>query len=224
MSQDAANDTLREMLVRGLDSLGLALPAVAHQRLLDYLAQLQKWNKAYNLSGIRDPHDMLVLHLLDSLAVASHLGPQEDSIADVGTGAGLPGIPLAIACPDKRFLLIDSNSKKTRFMFQTATLLGLDNVEVVHSRVQDYESDPQVAIVVSRAFASLTDFVTRCAPLLQPDGRFLAMKGLLPEAEIAQLPPGYRVVACHPLRIPGAAVSRHLLDIRAPETGRQGQA
>jgi 16S rRNA (guanine527-N7)-methyltransferase len=155
---------------------------------------------------------MLDLHLLDSLALAPFI--DAELIADVGTGAGLPGIPLAICFPEKQFRLLDSNSKKTRFIFQTAALLGLRNVEVIHSRAEDYESHPQVAIVTSRAFASLRDFVVRCDHMLAESGKFLAMKGLIPEEEIAELPAQYTVAAIHPLSLPGSSHVRHVLDIR----------
>lgn len=203
---------LAARLDAGLRDLRLALPVIVREQLLGYLEQLHKWNKAYNLSGIRDIQDMLDLHLLDSLALAPFV--DADSIADVGTGAGLPGIPLAICFPEKQFRLVDSNSKKTRFIFQTAALLGLRNVEVVHSRAEDYESKPQVAIVTSRAFASLSDFVERCEHMLASDGKFLAMKGLIPEDEIAALPARFTVTAIHPLSLPGHTHARHVLDIR----------
>lgn len=203
---------LSSRLEAGLRDLGLQLPQEATGQLLAYLEQLHKWNKAYNLSGIRNPQDMLDLHLLDSLALAPFI--DASPVADVGTGAGLPGIPLAICFPATQFRLIDSNSKKTRFIFQTAALLGLRNVEVIHSRVEDYESEPQVAIVTSRAFASLRDFVLRCDHLLAHRGKFLAMKGLIPDEEIAALPPQYQVAAIHPLSLPGSNHVRHVLDIR----------
>lgn len=198
----------------GLHGLKLSLSATACDQLLGYLEQLHKWNKAYNLSGIRNIQDMLDLHLLDSLALAPFI--DAELIADVGTGAGLPGIPLAICFPDKQFRLLDSNSKKTRFIFQTAALLGLRNVEVIHSRAEDYESHPQVAIVTSRAFAALRDFVVRCDHMLAdtPGSKFLAMKGLIPEEEIAALPARYTVAAIHPLSLPSSSHVRHVLDIR----------
>lgn len=199
-------------LEAGVRALGLELPADAIPQLLAYLEQLHKWNKAYNLSGIRKIEDMLDLHLLDSLALAPYV--DGTPVADVGTGAGLPGIPLAICFPDKQFRLIDSNSKKTRFIFQTAALLGLRNVDVIHSRAEDYECDSQVAIVTSRAFASLHDFVLRCDHMLSERGKFLAMKGLIPHDEIAALPAQYEVAAIHPLSLPGTSHVRHVLDIR----------
>ena len=208
----ARDPALASRLDAGLHALQLSVPAPAREQLLAYLEQLHKWNQAYNLSGIRELRDMLDLHLLDSLALAPFI--DTSPIADVGTGAGLPGIPLAICLPEKHFRLIDSNSKKTRFIFQTAALLGLRNVEVIHCRAEDYESESRVAIVTSRAFASLRDFVLRCDHMLANDGKFLAMKGLVPRDEIAALPAQYEVAAIHPLSLPGSGHVRHVLDIR----------
>lgn len=212
----ARDPALVSRLDAGLRELRLDLSSDAREQLLVYLEQLHKWNQAYNLSGIRELTAMLDLHVLDSLALAPYI--DADPVADVGTGAGLPGIPLAICYPEREFRLIDSNSKKTRFIFQTAALLGLRNVEVVHGRAEHYESKSQVAIVTSRAFASLRDFVERCSHMLIQDGKFLAMKGLVPEAEIADLPAQYTVAAIHPLTLPGSTHVRHVLDIRrAPQ-------
>jgi 16S rRNA (guanine527-N7)-methyltransferase len=203
---------LEQTLNAGINELGLTVPHASRQKLLSYLSQLHKWNHAYNLSGIKNINEMLTLHILDSLAIAPLI--EGELIADVGTGAGLPGLPLAICFSDKKFILIDSNSKKTRFIFQTANLLELHNVQVVHNRVEDYDCQQQVDIVTSRAFSSLTDFVTGSQHLLQQQGKFLAMKGRVPEDEIAALPEKFSAVAIHPLNIPGAQISRHVIDIR----------
>lgn len=203
---------LQETLASGVNAIGLKLDASTQERLLDYLLQLHKWNQAFNLSGIKHLNDMLTLHLLDSLVLAPFIDGER--IADVGTGAGLPGFPLALCFPEKHFFLIDSNSKKTRFIFQTAALLNVKNITVIHSRVEDYASQPQVDIVTSRAFASLADFVKGCRHLVTDSGKFLAMKGLYPKAEIDDLPAGFQVCAVHPVKVPGVAAERHILEIR----------
>lgn len=204
---------LRGILQDGLREVGLDAPPEACDRVLAYAALLQKWNQAYNLTGIRDPLASLRLNILDSLVMLPWC--KGASLADIGTGAGLPGIPLAIFRPDLKVLLIDSNSKKTRFMFQAKTELGLDNVTVWQGRVEDYASGAQVAIVTSRAFASLADFVRASRHLLAPSGVFLAMKGQYPRDEIDALPAGFRVSAVHALRVPGVAAERHLVEITA---------
>lgn len=202
---------LLDTLAAGIRQIGLVVDSSTQERLLDYLLQLHKWNQAFNLSGIKQLDDMLSLHLLDSLVLAPFI--DGECIADVGTGAGLPGFPLALCFPEKHFLLIDSNSKKTRFIFQTAAMLEVKNITVIHSRVEDYASQPQVDIVTSRAFASLADFVNGCRHLLSGSGKFLAMKGLYPTAEIAELPPGFQVSAVHKVDVPGVAAERHILEI-----------
>lgn len=205
------NQKLATMLETGLVAAGLEANPAVTAKLLAYLELLAKWNKAYNLTGIKNKEDMLFLNILDSMVLAPYV--DKARIADVGTGAGLPGIPLAIYHPDKQFILIDSNSKKTRFIFQAVVTLGLANVTVVHSRVEDYASQPQVDIVTSRAFASLADFVQGCHHLLSPAGKFLAMKGLYPSNEIAGLPDTVRVSAVHPLKVPGLDAERHVVEI-----------
>jgi len=202
---------LASLLATGLQSLQLELAPAVQARLLDYVALLAKWNAAYNLTAVRDPEQMITRHLLDSLTIIPLL--HGNRIVDVGSGAGLPGIPLALAEPERRFVLLDSNGKKTRFMVQALTTLELANAEVVQARAEDYRPSEGFSTVVSRAFASLANFVTITEHLAAPDGRWLAMKGAVPETEIEALPAGFRVEAVHPLRIPGLDAERCALEI-----------
>ena len=198
-------------LRRGCETLGLALESGQEALLLAYLELLQKWNNAYNLTAVRDPEQMVTRHLLDSLAIAPQLRGQ--NVIDVGTGAGLPGIPLAILYPQRNFSLLDSNGKKTRFLFQVKTALRLDNMRVHHQRVESFRpSDPYDA-VLSRAFASLTDMVAGCRHLLAASGRFFAMKGAYPTEELAALGPACELIAVHELQVPGLAEQRHLVEM-----------
>lgn len=206
------SNRLQNTLADAVSTLQLSLSVDTQQQLLAYLQQLHKWNQAYNLSGLHDLDEMLTLHIIDSLTVLPFFDGKR--VADIGTGAGLPGMVLAICQPENEFFLVDSNSKKTRFMFQTAAALRLRNVHAVHARVEGYAIQPQVAIVTSRAFASLRDFVESSQHLLEESGRLLAMKGHYPEVELAELPPGFALHASHSLQVPGTTVTRHLLDIR----------
>lgn len=199
-------------LQQATEELQLRLTGGQQEQLLTYLAALHKWNRAYNLSGLQDPEQMLTLHVVDSLTVLPFI--TAGAVADIGTGAGLPGLVLAICRPDLQFFLIDSNGKKVRFLFQTAHALGLSNVQAIQARAEGYAITPQVAIVLSRAFASVRQFVETSQHLLAPDGRLLAMKGQYPAAELAELPADFSLAASHVLRVPGSAVTRHLLDIR----------
>jgi 16S rRNA (guanine527-N7)-methyltransferase len=192
----------------GIIKLGLDLPQEIEQQLLDYLALLQKWNKAYNLTAIRQPSEMVVKHLLDSLSILSFIA-QGKRVIDVGTGAGLPGMVIAIAQPECSVTLLDSNGKKIRFLRQVAAELKLENVEMLHSRVEDCTA--QFDIVTSRAFASLADMVQGSGQLLAGDGEFFAMKGLVPHAEISALPAGVIVKEIVPLKIPFLNEERHLV-------------
>lgn len=198
-------------LAPGLKALGTALPAGGEARLLAYVELLARWNQAYNLTAIRDPGEMLTKHVLDSLAVLPFVaaGP----CADVGTGAGLPGIPLAIARPEVRFTLLDSNGKKTRFVTQAVAELKLGNVDVVQARTEAWEPVEPFPQVLSRAFASLADFAKLAGGLAAPSGRLLAMKGADPREEIAALPAGFRLVAVHPLKVPGLDAERCLVEL-----------
>ena len=203
----------------GCTSLGLALESEQETKLLAYLELLTKWNKAYNLTAIREPGQMVVRHLLDSLAMASHL--RGENVIDVGTGAGLPGIPLAILYPQRSFSLLDSNGKKTRFLFQVKTALCLDNMQVHHQRVESFRPHEPYDAVLSRAFASLSDMVAGCRHLASATGRFFAMKGAYPSQELAELDPACKVVAVHELEVPGLAEQRHLVELMIQEKGER---
>jgi 16S rRNA (guanine527-N7)-methyltransferase len=202
----------REALQHGLDALALALPAPAPDQLLAFLALLHKWNRAYNLTAVRDPLAMVSRHLLDSLAVAKYLSGER--FADVGCGAGLPGIPLAIALPESQFDLLDSNGKKIRFVTQAVTELKLANARAIQTRAERFRPERGYDGVLSRAFASLADMAALCEHLLAPDGVLLALKGAYPADELSALPKHYKVEACHPLRVPGEAGQRHLVVLR----------
>jgi len=203
---------LRDRLDAGLAKLELALPEAVRDGLIAYIELLAKWNKAYNLTAVRDPAEMVTRHLLDSLAVVPHFNARRT--IDVGTGGGLPGIPLALVFPEREFVLLDSNSKKTRFLVQAKASLGLENVTVVHARVEAFQDDRLFDCIITRAFAPVADILTGSRHLLAPDGEFLAMKGVVPEEELAALPQGYHLIEVIPLRVPGLEQEqRHLLRI-----------
>lgn len=202
---------LGQTLAQGIAALGLPLDVARQERLLAYLALLVKWNKAYNLTAIRDPQEMVTKHLLDSLAVLPHLHGAQ--VLDVGSGAGLPGIPLAIYDPARQFTLLDSNGKKTRFLLQAKGELGLSNLSVVHSRLEQYRPGQLFDTVTARAFASLADMTAGTAHLLAPGGALLAMKGEYPQDELDALPPGFVVREIIALTVPGLEAQRHLVRI-----------
>ncbi len=187
---------LRCELESGVEELGLKLSSEQLDLLIQYLHLLDKWNKAYNLSAVRDIRQMLSRHLLDSLVILDKV--EGERFLDVGTGAGLPGIPLAICYPDKRFTLLDSNGKKTRFLFQVKTELGLSNVNVVCERVESFQAEGFDAIT-SRAYASLDLMVASTQHLLAPDGRYYALKGQYPESELSEIAKPFKVHAIEPL-------------------------
>ncbi|MBM1142448.1 16S rRNA (guanine(527)-N(7))-methyltransferase RsmG [Alcanivorax sp. ZXX171] len=202
----------RDRLAGGLRELDLALNDDQVTALLTYRDLLVKWNRAFNLTAVRDPGEMIARHLLDSLAVLPHL--EAGPTLDVGTGAGLPGIPLAIARPDQAFTLLDGNGKKARFVRQARRELGLDNVEVVHARVEQYRKAPSQ--IISRAFAALSDMLAVTGPLIAPETRVLAMKATAVERELAELPAGW-TARVEPLAVPGLAETRVLVIIRRPQ-------
>ncbi|MCL1039823.1 16S rRNA (guanine(527)-N(7))-methyltransferase RsmG [Shewanella submarina] len=181
------------------------------QQLLDFVALLNKWNKAYNLTSVRDPEQMLVRHILDSLVVSPHL--QGDRFIDVGTGPGLPGIPLAILNPDKTFVLLDSLGKRIRFQKQVQFELGLDNIVPTESRVEAYQPELRFDGVLSRAFASVDDMLNWCHHLPAENGVFYALKGQLADDEMASIPAGFELKDTIALQVPALDEQRHLLKI-----------
>lgn len=204
-------DKLENLLRSGAEAQSINLTDEQITLLLNYLQLLHKWNKAYNLTAIRNPEQMLPLHLLDSLSIIPFV--QGEDILDVGTGPGLPGIPLAIFYPERKFTLMDSNGKKTRFLFQVKNELGLNNVAEIQSRVEAYQPEQSFDAITSRAFTSLSDMVEKTSHLLKKNGRFYAMKGQYPHQELREMPKHYNVVASHPLQVPSVNGERHLIEI-----------
>ncbi|EAT0104324.1 16S rRNA (guanine(527)-N(7))-methyltransferase RsmG [Salmonella enterica subsp. salamae] len=200
-------------LSRLLDEAGISLTDRQKTLLVAYVDMLHKWNKAYNLTSVRDPAEMVVRHILDSIVVAPYL--QGQRFIDVGTGPGLPGIPLAIVLPDAHFTLLDSLGKRVRFLRQVQHELKLENITPVQSRVEAYPSEPPFDGVISRAFASLNDMVSWCHHLPGEKGRFYALKGQLPEDEIASLPDDFSVESVEKLRVPQLEGERHLVIIKS---------
>ncbi|MFW5823409.1 MAG: 16S rRNA (guanine(527)-N(7))-methyltransferase RsmG [Marinobacter sp.] len=201
----------QRQLSDGLQAMAVALDAGQQEKLLAFLALLNKWNRAYNLTAVREPRQMVPRQLLDSLTLLPFL--TTDRVLDVGSGGGLPGIPLAIARPRSHFTLLDSNSKKTRFLTQCVLELGLGNVEVVHGRAEDCRPQALFRQITSRAFTALPNLVAWCGPLLADEGQFLAMKGQFPDDEVSALPAGWQLSDHHRLDYPGCGGERHLLVI-----------
>ena len=220
---DASLNHLTPRLTAGAKQLGLKLTDDQLNKLMQYLSLFHKWNRTYNLSAVREPEEMVHRHLLDSLSVVPHfrdcdLAPQR--VIDVGTGGGLPGIPLAILFPNTRFTLLDSAGKKTRFLFQVKVALGLDNVTVENRRVESFQPEARFDIVISRAFASLADMVQGCKHLLTPKGRFWAMKGIYPQDELSALAKHYKVVDSFALSVPGSEGGKASAD-SSRQSGRE---
>lgn len=199
-------------LIKDASSLGVALDASAARRLLTLLDELSRWNKTYNLTAIGERRDMVVRHLLDSLAIGPLL--EGSRVIDVGTGAGFPGLPLAIADPHRHFTLLDSNGKKVRFVGHAARMLELDNVQTVHARAEAHRPSMVYDTVVTRAFAPLPDLLEKVAGLCGPKTLVLAMKGRRQSAEREGLPAGWRIEADRDLSIPGLTEARHVVALR----------
>ncbi|MEC7377778.1 MAG: 16S rRNA (guanine(527)-N(7))-methyltransferase RsmG [Pseudomonadota bacterium] len=211
------NSQWQDQLARGLAAMDLALEQGPQEKLLAFLGLLNKWNRAYNLTAVRDESQMVSRQLLDSLSILPWVTTEH--LLDVGAGGGLPGIPLAITLPDRQFTLLDSNGKKTRFLNQCVLELGLDNVQVIHGRAEDCRPPRPFTQISSRAFTALENLVHWCGGLLANEGEFLAMKGQFPDDEVAALPAGWQVKSSHSLDVPGADGERHLLVVaRAAES------
>ncbi|ELY6213473.1 16S rRNA (guanine(527)-N(7))-methyltransferase RsmG [Cronobacter dublinensis] len=203
-------------LTRLLDDAGIALPEHQKAQLVAYVDMLNKWNKAYNLTSVRDPNEMLVRHIMDSIVVEPHLNGSR--FIDVGTGPGLPGVPLAIVRPDSHFTLLDSLGKRVRFLRQVQHELKLENITPVQSRVEAFPAEPPFDGVISRAFASLSDMVNWCHHLPGEQGRFYALKGQRPDDEITALPAGFAVEEIVRLSVPRLDGERHLVILKANRT------
>src|ERR1700734_450825 len=201
----------REMLVSGARELGIELDPIGAETLLNLVDELELGNAQFNLTAIRDRPGMLRKHVLDSLSLQPYLRGLR--IADIGTGAGFPGLPLAIVNPQRRFTLVEATGKKARFVEQTASALGCGNVQVVHSRAENYRPFELFDTVVARALSSLADFAAYAGHLCAPEGRLLAMKGKRPDEEISALPKSFRVLAVHRLKVPGLDDERHIVEL-----------
>jgi len=206
--------TLRDDITLGAKSLDLDLSQMQVDLLTRYVLLLNKWNKAYNLTAIRDPREMVFRHIVDSLSIVPHV--VGDNILDVGSGPGLPGIVLAIMNPAGKFTTLDSNGKKTRFMLQAKLDLQLNNLEVVNARVEAFTAPQPFDVITSRAFTSLVNMVEGTKHLLSPSGVYLAMKGLYPDEELKELMDRQEIelVGCEPLHVPGTDGDRHLVILR----------
>lgn len=220
MSRELDRDALSRTLAAGARELGVPLSDTQLSQLLDYLQLLVKWNSVYNLTAVRDPAQMVVQHLLDSLAaVPAFNGARQ--VLDVGAGGGLPGIVLAIARPDISISLIDTVHKKTAFLTQVKAELGLNNVTVHTGRVEQLQVQQPFDVITSRAFAELQDFVKWSSHLLSQDGSFIALKGVYPKEEIEHLPQNWKAVAVDRLNVPGLDAERHI--VRIVRIHRQGE-
>jgi 16S rRNA (guanine527-N7)-methyltransferase len=214
--------SLLQRLMRDAAALGVPLSDADATRLCTLLDELARWNRTFNLTAIKGHDAMLTHHLLDSLAI--HADLVGERIADVGTGAGFPGLPLALAQPARRFTLIDSNGKKIRFVSHAARMLGLSNVEPLQARAEELSPDPPFDTVMARACAPLPELLNKVARLVGPRTRVLAMQGKRPQRELEKLPSGWRVIAVRSLCVPGLAAERCLVTLAPAATGSDGRA
>ena len=213
-------DSQRQRLESGLAELACTIDSERIDLLLAYLHLMMRWNKAFNLTAIRDPREMVVRHLLDSLAINDLI--KERRLIDVGTGPGLPGVPLAIVEPQRHISLLDSNGKKSRFLFQVKTQLGLTNIDILNSRVENYSPDRLFEGVVSRAFTRLSNMVSTCRHLLGDNGRLYAMKGSDVQAELDELADDVHIIACHDVRVPGLDEPRYVVELAVKRSQSKG--
>jgi 16S rRNA (guanine527-N7)-methyltransferase len=215
--QQSLENELLTVLKNTLRGGKLVVSEDQQQQLIRYVLMMHKWNKAYNLTSVRDPQQMVIKHIVDSIVVAPFL--DKTNYIDVGTGPGLPGIPLAIMCPDKHFVLLDSLGKRVRFMKQVAYELKIDNIKPVQSRVEDFVTDVKIDGVLSRAFASLKDMLHWCQHLVDSQGVFLALKGQLSTDELDGLPLGFILQETIKLDVPGLEGERHIVKIKKQSVG-----
>ncbi len=206
--------SMQDQIAGGIAAMGIELPLDAQERFAQHLALISKWNRVHNLTAIRETEQMVVLHLLDSLSLLPHIDGAR-TVLDVGSGPGLPGIPVAIARPDAAVALLDSSHKKCTFLQQAKTELALANVEVICERVENWKPARTFDAIVSRAFSDLADFVAQAQHLLAPGGRLVAMKGVYPFDEIARVPASHRVAQVLELRVPHLDAKRHLVFVEA---------
>jgi|TARA_B110000503_G_scaffold136572_1_gene219162 16S rRNA (guanine527-N7)-methyltransferase len=215
--QHTLENELLTVLSNSLKNFELIVTEEQQQRLIRYVLMMHKWNKTYNLTSVRDPHQMVIKHIVDSIVVAPFL--DKIHYIDVGTGPGLPGIPLAIMCPNKQFILLDSLGKRVRFMKQVAYELKIDNIKPVQSRVEDFVPSVEIDGVLSRAFASLKDMLHWCQHLVDSQGVFIALKGQLSSDELKGLPVGFILQETIKLDVPGLEGERHIVKIKKQSVG-----
>jgi 16S rRNA (guanine527-N7)-methyltransferase len=199
----------KDLLAEGLRALGLDEALAGDDQLMAYISELMNWNRVYNLTSVRKPAEIVTRHILDSLSIIPHLKGKR--VLDIGTGAGLPGIPLALAEPEREYVLLDSSSKKLRFVQQTITTLGLENVVLEHTRIENYRPDGRFDTVICRAFSDLHELYRHAARLCTAEGRMLAMKGVYPMAEIEGLEDKSVIEDVVTLHVPGLDAERHLV-------------